>query len=282
MSGFKAKTPSRVMATTPAPALRSMRTKRGGDVEVHKPRPVHNWRELLSEIAVVVIGVVIALTAEQLIQRAELRAKMRHAEQQMRDELALDDGPQMLQRVALAPCIEESLTAIRTTVDQGEPRTALLRAIERFDPPLHTWDSVAFQEATATGVLSEMPSHRQQRWSYLYAMMPVLERANEREFLDVAKLRALSGVGGPLIESERGRLLEAVESLRRDNAEIVHYVTPTVGAMRELGIRVGVSSVAHSDIYAPSGPGRVIEQLKRLPMATACVPALEQAMHVSP
>jgi len=73
------------MATTPAPALRSMRTKRGGDVEVHKPRPVHNWRELLSEIAVVVIGVVIALTAEQLIQRAELRAKMRHAEQEMRD-----------------------------------------------------------------------------------------------------------------------------------------------------------------------------------------------------
>src|SRR6185437_9249744 len=33
-------------------------------VEIHKPKPVHNWREFLTEIGVVVIGVCIALAAE--------------------------------------------------------------------------------------------------------------------------------------------------------------------------------------------------------------------------
>jgi hypothetical protein len=37
-------------------------------VEIHKPKPVHNWREFLGEIAVVVVGVLIALSAEQVVE----------------------------------------------------------------------------------------------------------------------------------------------------------------------------------------------------------------------
>ena len=37
-------------------------------MEIHKPKRVHNWRELLSEVGVVVIGVLIALGAEQVVE----------------------------------------------------------------------------------------------------------------------------------------------------------------------------------------------------------------------
>ena len=250
-------------------------------MEVHRPKPIHSWQEFLSEIAVVVIGVVIALSAEQLLQGLELRAKVRHAEEQMRAELALDDGPQVLQRIALAPCVEESLSRIRTAIEQGEPRAAVLEAVERFDPPRHTWDSVAFQAATVNNVLPHLPADQLWRWAYVYSMMPLLDRANEREFLDIARIRALSRVGGPLGEAERVRLLEAVEALRRDNEDIVTHVTPTAGAIRELGIRVVSDAKPPSEVYAPAGPSRVLEQLKRLPMAASCVLALEQAMRGS-
>ena len=250
-------------------------------MEIHKPRPVHSWREFLSEIAVVVIGVVIALSAEQMLQRLELSAKVRHAEQEMRIELALDDGPQVLQRIALAPCVEASLTRIRAAIEQGEPRAAVLEAVERFDPPRHSWESVAFQAATVNNVLPHLPADRLWRWAYVYSMMPLLDRANEREFLDVARLRALSKVGGPLVEAERGRMLEAVEALRRDNEDIVTHVTPTAGAIRELGIRVRLDAKPPAEVYAPAGPSRVLDQLRALPMAAACVPALELAMRYS-
>jgi hypothetical protein len=251
-------------------------------VELHKPRAVHNWREFLSEIAVVVIGIAIALTGEQVLQGFELRTQVRHAEELMRDELALDDGPQVLQRIALAPCVEESLGRIRNGIEQGAPRAALIGAIDGFNPPRHSWDSLAFQGATASGIVSHLPPERVWRWVYLYSLMPLLDRANEREFLDVAGLRSLSRVGGPLTEFERGRLLETVEALRRDNAEIVAQVTPAAAAMKELGIRVLAHTQRRSDLFAPSGPSRVIEQLQRLPMAAACLPALESAMEASP
>jgi hypothetical protein len=251
-------------------------------VELHKPRPAHNWREFLSEIAIVVIGIVIALTGEEVLQGFELRAKVRHTEELMRDELALDDGPQVQQRIALAPCIEDNLGRIRNEIEQGSPRSVLIEVMDGFNPPRHTWDSITFQGATASGIISHLPPERVWRWIYVFSLMPLLDRANEREFLDVAGLRSLSRVGGPLTESERGRLLETVEALRRDNADIVAHVIPAAAAMKELGIRVLAHTKPRSDLFAPAGPSRVIEQLQHLPMATACLPALESAMEASP
>ncbi|MFX8887306.1 hypothetical protein ABTM83_19805, partial [Acinetobacter baumannii] len=62
-------------------------------MEIHKPKPVHSWRELLSELGVVVVGIMIALGAEQVVetihrdhQRAELREALRiDGEQAARD-----------------------------------------------------------------------------------------------------------------------------------------------------------------------------------------------------
>ncbi|MDQ2764026.1 MAG: hypothetical protein M3Y22_11270 [Pseudomonadota bacterium] len=38
-------------------------------VDIHKPKPVHSWREFLSEIGIVVCGIVIALTGEQVVEQ---------------------------------------------------------------------------------------------------------------------------------------------------------------------------------------------------------------------
>ena len=34
-------------------------------MDVHKPKPIRNWREFLKEYAIIVIGVLTALAAEQ-------------------------------------------------------------------------------------------------------------------------------------------------------------------------------------------------------------------------
>lgn len=38
-------------------------------MDIHKPKPVHNLRQFLSEIAVIVIGVAIALAIQQRAER---------------------------------------------------------------------------------------------------------------------------------------------------------------------------------------------------------------------
>ncbi len=250
-------------------------------MEIHKPKPAHNLRDFLSEIAVVVLGIVIALTGEQVLHRSEMRAKVRHAEELMRFEFSEDNGPQVYERLAISPCVIKTLSDIRTGVEQNQPRSVMQQFISQFDPPRHSWDSVAFQAASVTNVLSEVPQQRLWRWAFLYSVMPVLDRANEREFLDVARLRALSTVGGPLSDSERTMLLGAVEALLRDNAEIVAGANHAAAAIQELGIRVDAKGKPAEEVFSPggAGPSRVIDNLKHLPMAASCLPTLKKMMH---
>jgi hypothetical protein len=37
-------------------------------VEIHKPKPVHNWREFLTELGTIVLGICIALGGEQALE----------------------------------------------------------------------------------------------------------------------------------------------------------------------------------------------------------------------
>jgi hypothetical protein len=45
-------------------------------VEIHKPKPAHNLREFFSEVAVVLVGIVIALAGEQMLISLEWHHKM--------------------------------------------------------------------------------------------------------------------------------------------------------------------------------------------------------------
>ena len=112
--------------------------------------------------------------------------------------------------------------------------------------------------------------------------MPLLDRVNEREFLHISGLRSVSASGGQLTEAERAQLLEAVESLRQDNADIVAHVVPVAAAIKELGIRIGSNGKPRGDLFAPGGPSRVVDQLRGQPMAAPCLPALKRAMGESP
>jgi hypothetical protein len=250
-------------------------------VEIHKPKPARNLREFFSEVAVVLLGIVIALAGEQALSSLEWRHKMRLVTEEMRQEISGDDGPQVLERVALSPCIDKALDAIRSSVEQNTGRSTVLEAVDRFATPRHTWDNIAFQAAVSAGILAQMPVDRVDAMSRFYSLMPVLENANEREFRDGAALVALSRVGGPLTDTERGHVLEAVETLRRDDAEILRFATLAKSAMHQLGITVGDYHSLAGGVSSLQDPQRVIIELEKSPMAQQCVNELKKSLQVS-
>lgn len=251
-------------------------------MEFHKPKPVHSLREFLSEVAVVVVGIVIALAGEQALRHLEWHHKIRLANAEMRQEISGDDGPQVLERIALAPCIDRALDSIRTVVDHGAARADVLAAVDRFWTPRHTWDSIAFESAMSSGVLAQAPVERVAMLSRFYSLMPVLERANEREFRDGAALTALGATGGPLTDREQGRMLGAVERLRRDDAEIFRLAMLAKATMTQLGISIHDYRPLAGHVSPLQDPQRVISELQREPMAQACVGGLEQSLHAGP
>ena len=214
-------------------------------MEIHKPRPVHNWRELVSEVGVVVVGIIIALSAEQLIERLEWHHKISRAEEQMRLEMSADDGPEILQRIALADCVDRGLAEIRASVERSDDRAAVHAAIGRVDIPRHTYESEAYAAAAASGVLARLDPRRLDRWNYLYSTMPVLDRIAEREYVDASALHAVRTAGGPLSEAEQLRLLEAVESLRRDNLDVVRQAEQAAQGLQEQAVVLDRTRTRH-------------------------------------
>ncbi len=248
-------------------------------MEIHKPKPARNLREFFSEVAVVLVGIVIALAGEQVLITLEWHHKMRLVTEEMRQEVSGDGGPQVLERVALSPCIIRALDAIRSSVEQNAGRSTVLEAVDRFATPRHTWDSIAFQAAVSAGVLAQMPVERVDAVSRFYSLMPALESANEREFRDGAALAALSRTGGPLTDAERGRVLEAVERLRRDDAEIFGLSTLAETAMHQLGISVGDYRPLAGGVSLQD-PRRVVIELEKSPMAQQCVNELKRSLQI--
>ena len=186
-------------------------------MDVHKPKPIHNWRELLSEIGTIVIGVLIALAAEQTVEAFHWRHKVAEAEEAMRLELRDDDLPQAYARVAITPCMTAALDRVEAALDAGDARAPVTAAVPGYDPPTRTWDMEAWRAAVASDAASHMSAARMTLWSGPYRIMPrlTLETTGEAEARSV--LRAGARQAGPLSPAEREAKLLAVEQARTHN-----------------------------------------------------------------
>ena len=57
-------------------------------MDIHKPKPWHGWREFLKEYAIIVVGVLTALGAEQIAERIHEAHTSAEARENIRAEIA--------------------------------------------------------------------------------------------------------------------------------------------------------------------------------------------------
>lgn len=229
-------------------------------MDVHKPKAPHGVREFIAEIAVIVLGVLIALGAEQLVQMIEWRHKVHAAEEAMAAELRDDNGPQAYARMAISECLKQRLDEIRGAVESGADRATVVRLARAYQLPFWTWDSLGLQAATASNAFTRMSAERGQTWSLAYAVVPALDRANEREFRDLAELHAIRGSGGALTADEQAQILRAVELLRQDAQQIFIAANAFLPKVYEAGVR-----------FVKSRTDRMLTNMRRLGFDTCMI-----------
>jgi hypothetical protein len=188
-------------------------------MDMHKPKVVTNWRELLKEWGIIVLGVLTALLAEQAVQSIDWRHKVDAAVADMNNELGAGDGPQAYVRLAMHDCVAERLNDLRSTVEQGD-RARSTALIDTIWLPQRTYDSLAREAATASDVTSHMPHERMLQYRITYEVIPDMDRLSDRELVDLSRLRALPRTDGPLETAEKLAATGAIEALRVDNDAI--------------------------------------------------------------
>jgi hypothetical protein len=185
-------------------------------MKVHKPKLFSDWRDFGREYAIVVLGVLTALLAQQAAASLEWRRKVDAAIVDMENELSGGDGVQAYVRMAIHDCVVQRLDRVRQAVEAGD-RAQARKWIDATWLPNNTYDALARESATASDVASHMPQDTMLNYRIAYAVVPQLDRLADRELTELAALRAMPATGGTLEPPERLAALTAVEALRMDN-----------------------------------------------------------------
>ena len=172
---------------------------RGGQYHMHfhLPKPLHGWREFVGEVGIIVVGVLIALGAEQLVKGVHDRQVAEQARENVRAEAAMDVS--FIQaRLAAENCIQRRLSELSAILGRaGEGRLQ----------PQPTWISLPptipffmgrWQAATASGRNSLFSSSEQEQFGQLYQIFARYNDYEAREQEVWADLRALETWQGPL------------------------------------------------------------------------------------
>ena len=185
-------------------------------MEIHRPKPWHGLRELAKEVGVIVIGVLLALGGEQLVEALHRGEQARLAERAMRLELAEDDGPQAYGRVVIGPCLGNRIASIHDAALTA-PSDELRKQVAAYAPPFRTWDSEAWKAVVSSDIANVMGAERLVEWSAAYRTVPRLNDINAREDDLAAELREALPPSGEASAAERQNLRRLAGLLRNAN-----------------------------------------------------------------
>lgn len=89
-------------------------------MHVHKVKPAHGWKEFANEIVIIVLGVLIALGLEQVVETIHWNEKAEQATVAMRGELRLNYQTAAEQIIA-SPCIDRQLQLLENNLSSEGP-----------------------------------------------------------------------------------------------------------------------------------------------------------------
>ena len=199
----------------------------------HLPKPLHGWREFAGEVGIIVVGVLIALGAEQVVEAVHHQASAQEAKLNVETEIA-DDLASMASRRAIQGCVGRRLTEI------GQYVAALNRG-ERPHPPTwvgrpQVWTMATSRWTAASGAEGLLTPDEQSSFSDIYVSVNEIAVQEHDEQLAWAELRAstyLADVGAP----QQSDLVKALQVARLTTWRIGLAIEQASADAKALGIR---------------------------------------------
>ena len=211
----------------------------------HLPKPLHGWRELAGEVGIIVLGVLIALGAEQLIETLQWERRRVDAETAMTKELGEDDGAQAEARIALSHCFAAQLDRVQRSLIAERDGSGPFVSPAIAAPPFRTWDDNAWRAAVSSNATAHMSTARTSNWSAAYVFIPDMNEAALRESSDWADLYGIRQLRPHPSESELDAMLAAVSRARHDNDLLTTVSEYFLIWTHRAGVLVPDASVRH-------------------------------------
>ena len=170
----------------------------------HLPKPLHGWREFAGEVGIIVIGVLIALGAQQVVEVVHWRTETATLRENLHREIRGDQSNAAL-RVMISGCIRQRIGRLESElirpgvawaadpIERGdEQRWSALPIAFNFPSMQSFYTSGQWQTALASGELAHMPDGERNGYSYTYQAIADLEAFSAREDALVGRIQPLA------------------------------------------------------------------------------------------
>ena len=176
------------------------------------PTPIHGWRQFAGEVGIIVVGVLVALGAQQVVEDRQWSNQVAEARTSLDNQL-VESKFASLERIAIAGCTDRQLDFVDEVIGGERPAKGLNIKIGA----LRLWSTSAWESATASGAVARMPANTRNDYAGLFSFTTALGEINRTEFDTAASLRTLEH-HTELNDVSRDRLAQAVAKLRAINA----------------------------------------------------------------
>ena len=181
-------------------------------MHVHLPKPLHGWRALVGEVGIIVLGVLIALGAEQLVEQVHQRQEAAQANEIIRGELAFNLG-RLQSRLQIRSCLDARISEIEQLLDAAATHRKPHDPIWVGRPQYWTLQTSRWDAESQAGHVALIDRRELAEYGFIYALMHDTENEMMLEQTDWAKLRMLERLQN-LDETTLADLNAAVQDAR--------------------------------------------------------------------
>lgn len=204
----------------------------------HLPKPLHGWRAFVGEVGIIVLGVLLALAAQQAVEDWQWHRKADQAIGLLRKEIG-SEYFEATEATLTAPCVDRQLEALEQKLSSPDahytpaPSYPGLFGDVTFRAPNRVWSDDAWRSVVSEGVAEHLPGHLRLQLGRFYSQVDFMRNDNRATALISWRMRALARPIQP-DAATRTSLIEDLEQTRGHIAELAFVGNEIIGLADEM------------------------------------------------
>jgi len=226
-------------------------------MHLHLPKAVHGWRAFLGEVGIIVIAILLALSAEQLVESWHWNHKAETGHQAINLELSHAAGV-FEERLLVQPCLDRRLKEVDARLREARLTGRMDDLGEIGRPPSRPIEIEAWSTAVSSGLLQHFTQTERNNLSILSSQIAGYDKNNVEEQLAWATLRMIERSPGPISD---GILTEASATVAR--LQFQTWINGLVAGQMLDQIKAIKVPVSYFSIFDRDGTRADLEKLTR-------------------
>ena len=201
-----------------------------------KLKPPHGWNAVAWELAIVTLGVVIALAAQQIVESLHDRSTAAQTREEVADELN-SNLMSLALRQSAEPCINQRLGELRAIISQWEKTGSFKKPKWVSQTPVIEIELSRYDAAQSAGRLALLTGDDQYRMGVVAGRLRKFNEWQMAERVPWGRLRALQFGADALSVEDRASIRSALQDASTFDYEAKLNVTQALPMARRFGFK---------------------------------------------